>query len=51
MTDIDQLQIEAKRCLRLAQECSARDIADIFSRMAGEYLRRAAALKRRMMSR
>jgi hypothetical protein len=51
MTDIDQLQAEAKRCLRLAQECSARDIADMFSRMAGEYLRRAAALKQRMVSR
>ena len=46
MTDVERLRAQAKRCLRLAQQAAATDVAQSMYYLASEYLDQARALER-----
>ena len=46
MNDVERLRAQAKRCLRLAQQAAATDVAQSMYYLASEYLDQARALER-----
>jgi primosomal protein N'' len=46
MTEVERLRAQAKRCLRLAQQAAATDVAQSMYYLASEYLDQARALER-----
>ena len=46
MTEVERLRAQAERCLRLAQQAVATDVAQSMYYLASEYLEQARALER-----
>ncbi|HEX4555467.1 MAG TPA: hypothetical protein VH249_15850 [Xanthobacteraceae bacterium] len=46
MTEVERLRAQAERCLRLAQQAAATDVAQSMYYLASEYLDQARALER-----
>jgi hypothetical protein len=46
MTEVERLRAQAERCLRLAQQAAATDVAQSMYYLASEYLEQARALER-----
>jgi hypothetical protein len=46
MTEVERMRAQAERCLRLAQQAAATDVAQSMYYLASEYLEQARALER-----